>query len=63
MPEKSANSPLGGAKAALAGSLPIRADQSDMTSALLMIARLPLSDVEKAEAVRRLLADGGGANA
>lgn len=34
--------------------------QGDFTAALTMIATLPLSDAEKAEAVRRLLSSGKG---
>jgi hypothetical protein len=49
---------VGGSVSSRADSLPIKVDS--FSAALAMIASLPLSDAEKAEAVRRILADEAG---
>ncbi len=46
---------VGGSVSSRVDSLPIKADS--FSAALAMIASLPLSDAEKAEAVRRLMAE------
>ena len=46
---------VGGAVSSRAESLPIKGDS--FSAALAMIASLPLSDAEKADAVRRLMAE------
>ncbi len=54
-PENERGEVVGGSVSSRAESLPIKADS--FSSALAMIASLPLSDAEKAEAVRRLMAE------
>ncbi len=49
---------VGGSVSSRAELLPIKADS--FSAALAMIASLPLSDAEKAEAVRRLMAEQAG---
>ena len=46
---------VGGSVSSRAESLPIKGDS--FSAALAMIASLPLSDAEKADAVRRLMAE------
>jgi len=55
---KPPSTPAGAAESAAVGAAEGRAD---LAGALALIDRLPLSDAERAEAVRRLLAGGGGA--
>jgi hypothetical protein len=54
-PENERGEVVGGAVSSRAESLPIKGDS--FTAALAMIASLPLSDAEKADAVRRLMAE------
>src|SRR5206468_12606042 len=57
-PESQHGEAVGGSVLRQPGSLPIKADS--FSAALAMIASLPLSDAEKAEAVRRLMAEQAG---
>ncbi|MBC7816687.1 MAG: hypothetical protein IAG10_07355 [Planctomycetaceae bacterium] len=54
-PENEHGEAVDGSVVSLAESLPIKADS--FSAALAMIASLPLSDAEKADAVRRLMAE------
>jgi hypothetical protein len=56
--EKQHNAPTGAATSAAFTADSRAAD--GIAAALAMIATLPLTDAEKAEAVRRLLAEGAG---
>ncbi|MFM9961842.1 MAG: pyridoxamine 5'-phosphate oxidase family protein [Planctomycetaceae bacterium] len=56
-PENERGEAVGGSVSSRAESLPIKADS--FSAALAMIALLPLSDAEKANAVRRLMAERG----
>ncbi|HLQ43177.1 MAG TPA: hypothetical protein VK137_00495, partial [Planctomycetaceae bacterium] len=57
-PEIERGEAVGGSVSSQADSLPMKADS--FSAALAMIASLPLSDAEKAEAVRRLMAEHAG---
>ncbi len=57
-PESDHGEAVGGSVSSRAESLPIKADS--FSAALAMIASLPLSDAEKADAVRRLMAERVG---
>ena len=57
-PENERGEVVGGSVSSLAVSLPIKADS--FSAVLAMIASLPLSDAEKAEAVRRVLCEQVG---
>ena len=59
-PENERGEVVGGSVSSRAESLPIKADS--FSAALAMIASLPLSDVEKADAVRRLMAERAAAH-
>ncbi len=54
-PKNDHDEPLGGSDLSRIDSLPIKADS--FSAALMLIASLPLTDAEKAEAVRRLMAE------
>ena len=54
-PENERGEVVGGSVSSRAESLPIKGDS--FSAALAMIASLPLSDAEKADAVRRLMAE------
>ncbi len=58
-PENERGEVVGGSVSSRAESLPIKADS--FSAALAMIASLPLSDAEKADAVRRLMAEQASA--
>ena len=55
MPENELGEGIGGLVSSRVDSLPIKGDS--FSAALAMIASLPLSDAEKADAVRRLMAE------
>ena len=57
-PENERGEVVGGSVLSRAESLPIKGDS--FSAALAMIASLPLSDAEKADAVRRLMAEQAG---
>ena len=57
-PENDHGEVVDGSVSSRAESLPIKADS--FSAALAMIASLPLSDAEKADAVRRLMAEQAG---
>ena len=61
LPENEHGEVSGGLVAITAESLPIKADS--FSAALAMIASLPLSDAEKVDAVRRLMAEQTGRQA
>ena len=58
MPENELGEGIGGSVSSRVDSVPIKADS--FSAALAMIALLPLSDAEKADAVRRLMAERAG---
>ena len=60
-PENERGEVVGGSVSSRAESLPIKVDS--FSAALAMIASLPLSDAEKAEAVRRIMAEQVAARA
>ena len=57
-PKNERGEACGGSVSSRADSLPIKADS--FSAGLAMIASLPLSDAEKADAVRRLMAEQVG---
>ena len=60
-PENDHGETVSGSVSSRAESLPIKTDS--FSAALAMIASLPLSDAEKADAVRRLMAEQAGGSA